>query len=195
MKMKYPLYRFARYLITFFMKCFYRVEYVGKENIPINGGCLLVGNHKSNLDCLLVISSTKRTVRFLAKIELMEKAGWLFKRMGIIPVDRQKKNKEACLYAEEELENDEVIGIFPEGTFNKSPYIILPFKYGAVKMALDTNKPIIPFAIIGDYKLFRKSVKIVFGKQLYIKNKDDLKKENIMLMNKVIKLLKEENEK
>ena len=122
----------------------------------------------------------------------MEKAGWLFKRMGVIPIDRKKKNKEAMDYAVNELKKDEVIGIFPEGTFNKSPYVILPFKYGAVKMALDTGKPIIPFAIIGDYRLFSKKVKIVFGKPLYIKNKDDLKKENIILMNEVIKLLKEE---
>jgi hypothetical protein len=63
-------------------------------------------------------------------------------------------------------------------------------------MAHDSNKKIVPFAIINDYKLFRKSVKIVFGKAYKIKNKDDLKSENIILMNKVIELLKgEENGK
>lgn len=190
--MRYPLYRVLRYLISFIMKCFYRVEYVGEENIPLKGGFILAGNHKNNLDCLLVISSTKRTVRFIAKIELMQKNGWLFKRMGIIPVDRKRKNREMVNYAEGELIKGEAIGIFPEGTFNKSPYVILPFKYGAVKMALDTNKPIIPFAIIGEYKLFKKSVKIIFGKPFYVNNKDDLKKENINLMNKVIRLLREE---
>ena len=61
-------------------------------------------------------------------------------------------------------------------------------------MASDSNKKIVPFAIINKYKLFRKSVKIVFGKPYKIKNKNDLKIENIILMNKVIDLLKGEND-
>ncbi len=192
--MRYPLYRFIRVLIIFFMRVFYKVEYVNKENIPKDGSFVLAGNHKNNLDCLLLISSTKRTIRFIAKIELMNKFGWLFKRLGIIPVDRSKKNKNALEEAYKVLNNNGVIGIFPEGTFNKSEYLVLPFKYGCVKMASVTNKKIVPFAIINDYKLFKKSVKIVFGKPYKIEDKNDLKKENIKLMNKVIKLLGGENE-
>ena len=62
-------------------------------------------------------------------------------------------------------------------------------------MAGDSNKKIVPFAIIGKYKMFRKSVKIIFGKPYKIKNKNDLKSENIILMNKVIDLLGGENGK
>ena len=43
---------------------------MGKENIIKNGRCILAGNHTSNLDALLIMSSTKRTIRFLAKKEL-----------------------------------------------------------------------------------------------------------------------------
>lgn len=193
--MKYPLYRFLRGLIVFFMKAFYRVEYINKDNIPKEGPFILAGNHKNNLDCLTVISSTKKTVRFLAKIELMKKHGWFFKKMAIIPVDRSKKNKEAMIDAEKSLIQGEVIGIFPEGTFNKSEYVILPFKYGTIKIASDTDASIVPFAIVNDYKLFRKSVKIIFGKPYKVKDKLDLKKENIILMNKVITLLRSEHEK
>ncbi len=187
--MKYPLYRFTRIIITIFMRCFYRVQYIHKENIPTNGSFILAGNHKSNLDCLLLISSTNMTIRFMAKAELMKHFGWLFKKMAIIPVNRKTKNKEALDEAYNVLNNNGVIGIFPEGTFNKSEYVILPFKYGCVKMSKETNTPIIPFAIINDYKLFRKSVKIVFDKPYLVKG-DDLQKENIILMNKVINLLK-----
>lgn len=188
--MKYPLYRFTRKIINFFVHFCYRVEYLNKENIPTKGPFILAGNHKSNLDCLLLISSTNMTIRFMAKAELMKHFGWLFKRMGIIPVNRKTKNKEALEEAYNVLRNNGVIGIFPEGTFNKSEYLILPFKYGSVKMAKVTNTPIIPFAIINDYRLFRKSVKIVFGKPYFV-NDNDLTKENIILMNKVINLLKE----
>ena len=177
------------------MKAFYRVEYINKDNIPKEGPFILAGNHKNNLDCLTVISSTKKTVHFLAKIELMKKHGWFFKRMATIPVDRSKKNREAMVDAEKSLKQGEVIGIFPEGTFNKSEYVILPFKYGTIKIASDTNASIVPFAIVNDYKLFRKSVKIIFGKPYKVKDKLDLKKENIILMNKVITLLRSEHEK
>lgn len=186
----YRFYHFARRVITFFMKVCYRVEYIGLENIPKDGAFILAGNHKHNLDCFLLISSTKRVVRFLAKIELMKKFSWIMKKMAIIPVDRSKKNKEAMSEALTTLKDGGVIGIFPEGTFNKTEYVIMPFKYGCVKMSSVTNTKIVPFAIINDYKLFRKSVKIIFGKPYYVEDKSDLKKENIKLMNKVIRLLR-----
>ena len=193
--MKYRLYRFARPIIKVFMKLCYRIEIIGKDNIPNDDGIILAGNHKSNLDCLLLISSTKRTIRFIAKRELMDKFGWLFKRMAIIPVDRKKKNKEAVSEAIDVLKNNGIIGIFPEGTFNNTEYVVRNFKMGAVKMAMESNKKIVPFAIINKYRLFHKSVKIVFGKPYKIKNKNDLKSENIILMNKVIDLLGGKNGK
>jgi len=187
--MRYPIYRLLRLFIKPFMKFFYCVEYQNLDNIP-DEEVIFAGNHKSNLDCLFLMSSTKKTIHFLAKKELMNKYGWFFKRMAIIPVDRKVKNKEAIIEAEKVLNQNESIGIFPEGTFNKTEYVIKPFKYGAVKIASDTKKKIVPFAIINDYKLFHKSVKIIFGKPYNITDKNDLTKENIMLMNKIIKLLR-----
>ena len=91
----YKFYQFARVIVKGFMKFLYRVEYIGINNLPIEGAFILAGNHKSNLDCFAIMSSTKRVVHFLAKKELMDKLGWLMKKMAIIPVDRSKKNKEA----------------------------------------------------------------------------------------------------
>lgn len=192
--MKYRLYSFLRPIITVLMKIFFRIEIIGSENIPKTGGVILAGNHKSNFDCVLLISSTKRMIRFIAKKELVDgKLGFLFKKMGIIPVDRKAKNKKAISTAVDVLKHDGVIGIFPEGTFNNTEYVTMPFKVGAVKMAYEADVKIVPFAIINDYKIFRKSVKIVFGRAYKLKDKDDLKKENITLMNKVIRLLKNGN--
>lgn len=189
---KYPLYRFLRPIITFIIKKLFKVNFYCTRNIPKKGPYILVGNHKSNLDCMVVISAVKETVHFLAKRELIDgKLGFFFKRMGIIPVDRKKRNKEAMDKAREVLNEGGVIGIFPEGTFNRTEYIVMPFKMGSVKLAYDTNVTIIPFAIMGKYRLFG-DTKVVFGRPYKIKT-TDLKGENITLMNKVIRLMQNDN--
>ena len=85
------------------------------------------------------------------------------------------------------LENEKVIGIFPEGTFSKTNEL-LPFKIGAVKMAYDTNTKIVPFAITGKYRLFSKNLKIEFGKPLSILN-SNLDLENKNLRNLISKMV------
>ena len=194
--MKYRLYKVLRPITVFLLKVLYGIKVVNKNNIPKEGPVILVGNHKHNYDFISLISGTKRTVHFLGKKELIEKHGWLFKRLPVIPVDRSSKNKEAIEEAKELVSNNEVVGIFPEGTFNKTEYVIMPFKYGAVKIASDTNASIVPFAITGEYKIFKRNLKIEYGKPYKIEDKSDLTKENIKLMNKVVRLMKgNDNEK
>lgn len=187
------LYRILGPIAVFLLKRIYRIKVVNKEYIP-DGPIIFVGNHKHNYDFISLMCGTKRTIHFLAKKELIDKHGWLFTKLGIIPVDRNVKNKEAMAEAIKLLDNGEVIGIFPEGTHNKTEYLIMPFKYGAVRIASVTNANIVPFAITGEYKRFRKGLKIEFGKPYKIMDKRDLTKENIKLMNKVVKLMKGDNE-
>ena len=167
----------------------YRPKYINKENIPKEGPIILAGNHTSKLDPLLLMSSTNRCIHYLAKIELFKGIKKIFfKNVGIIPVDRSKKNPEAINIANEYLNNNKVIGIFPESTINKTNNIIMPFKYGAVKMAKETNSYIVPFAITKKYKLLKKSVTISFGKPYKVT--EELKIENTKLENKVIELIR-----
>lgn len=166
----------------------FRPKYINKNNIPKNGPVVLAGNHKSNFDCASLVCSTNRVVHFLAKKELLDtKLKFFFKGMGIIPVDRKNKNPEALKEAIRNLNNNKVIGIFPEGTTNKTNNVIMPFKYGAVKMASEANAYIVPFSITGEYKFFGK-LKITFGEAYKVSK--DLEKENAILMNKVTSLIK-----
>lgn len=145
----------------------------GIENIPKKGGAVLAGNHRSNLDCFLVILSTGRCVHFLAKAELFKLSffNWFFKNSGLIPVYRNGKDKKAFESAVDCLEKGELVGIFPEGRLNKiSKTSVLPFKIGAVKMAKETDCPIIPFTIKGRYIPFIRSIEIAFQKPFYVKN-------------------------
>ena len=160
----------------------YRPTIIGKENIPKEGRIILAGNHKHNFDAAMVLSSTKRCVHFLAKIELFKGAfGWFFKAMGLIPVDRKAHDGKALKSALEYLENERLIGIFPEATRNKSNDPILPFKIGAVKMSHDSKCKIVPFVIKGEYRIFRKGPRIVFFKPFEVKS-DNLDKANEKFM-------------
>ena len=171
------------------MKVVFRPKVIGKENIPSDGKMVIAGNHTKFLDPVLLLSISRRTIHFLAKAELVNGPfGFIFRHMGIIPVNRDIKDKSVLPASSKYLENGEIIGVFPEGTTEKGRGI-LPFKIGAVKMAFDNVSEIVPFGISGKYKLFGDRVVLVFGKPYKVSS--DLKKENEKLRSKVIELIKE----
>ena len=190
--MKEPLfYRIVRPIVTFLVKLVFRPNYIGLENIPKSGRIILAGNHTNNFDSPLLLSCTKRVIHYLAKEELIKGIlGPGFKAMGIIPVNRSIHDKGALNSAINTLKEEKVIGIFPEGTINRTNDIIMPFKIGAVKMAHETNTQIVPFTITGKYKAFKKDITIEFYKPIKLKS-DDLTKENEKLMNFISKKLEE----
>lgn len=180
--MKEPLlYRILRPIIKIFMKITFRPKYIGLKNIPKEGRVVLAGNHTKIFDPLLIMSCTNRTVHFLAKDSLYKGIkGIIFRHMGIIPVNRNIHDKDALIKAKETLNKDKVIGIFPEGTVNKTKNTVIPFKIGAVKMAHDTSSKIVPFIIKGKFKIIGGNISIEFLKGYNIN--DNLTKENEKLM-------------
>lgn len=190
--MKEPLlYRIVRPIVTLLVHIVFRPTYIGLENIPKSGRIVLAGTHTNDFDSPLLMSCTKRVIHFLAKESLTKGIlGPAFKALGLIPVNRSIHDKAALKSAINTLEEDKVIGIFPEGTINRTDDLIMPFKIGAVKMSKETNTKIVPFVITGKYKVFKKSVTIEFLKPIEIKS-DNLTKENERLMNLIRKKLEE----
>ena len=193
--MKEPiLYRMVRWPLSVFIKTVYRSTVIGKENIPQEGRIILAGNHTNYFDCILIASATKRCVHYLAKDELMKPPlNLIFKNLGIIPVNRRQKDKAALESAQAVLKEGKVIGIFPEGTINRTDSVIMPFKFGAVKMAYETDTRIVPFIITGKYKPFKKSVKIKFFESVQVS--ENLEEANNNLMKIVYDELVKEGEK
>lgn len=184
------LYKICKCIYKVLLKILYRPKVYGKENIPKEGSLILAGNHIMAVDPTLVMSSTNRIVHYMAKEELFKGFhGWLFKKIGLIKIDREKSNVAAILKAEEILKEGGNIGIFPEGTRNKTSNELLKFKLGTVKMAKETGAKIQPFAIRGQYKLLKKSVELEFGKPIDITNMET-NEANDYLKNEILKLLR-----
>lgn len=190
MKKKYCFYKVCRFMIFPLVKLLFRPQIINKHYIPKDGAAIIAGNHKHALDPVLVDLCTNRVVFTLAKKSLHEgKFGFLFRAIGSIPVDTKGgSNKGAVSSSLEKLKEGNLINLSPEGTRNRTDEILLPFKYGAVSMASKADCVIVPYSITGDYKLFRGTLKIVFGKPFKVINLE-IEEANSKLFNSIKKLL------
>ena len=139
------------------LKLFFDVKVNGLENIP-EENYILAGNHKSMWDVILLATSIPTNIRFMAKKELFNSqiTESFFSKAGAFPVDRDNIDINAIKIALRLLKEGETIGVFPEGTRNKTKALTLPFKEGVTRIATKTKKVIVPFGIDGDYKLGQK---------------------------------------
>lgn len=113
------IYKALKPVLSTIYKLWYNPKIIGRENIPKEGSIVVVGNHIHIMDQCNVIISTKRPLHYMAKKEYFEgKFAWFFKAVGCIPVDRSKKDDSATSAALEVLENNQALGLFPEGTRN-----------------------------------------------------------------------------
>ena len=188
-------YTFIKPLLIFLIYLLYPPKVKGRENIPKEGAIVFAGNHTKWVDPEMICAVVKkRQVHFLAKQELFHGLAHIVTwGMGAIPVNRKIHDHGALDNAIEGLKNGLSIGIFPEGTINRTDDVIMPFKIGAVKMAKEADVPIVPFVITGEYKIFRGGETIEFLKP--IKVGKDLDKSNKELMDIISKKLIEGGKK
>ena len=191
MKKKYICYKIFKAILKPIFILYYNPKIINKEAIPKEGPIIIAGNHKHLYDQCLTIISTKRIIRYMAKKEYFDgKMAWFFKSVGCIPVNRQIKDSNAKNSAIEVLKEKGAIGIFPEGTRNKTKEFLLPFKFGTVSMAQKTGATIIPFGLTGDYKFRSKNLTARFGKPFKVEDMT-LEEANEKLYNEVKKLMEE----
>lgn len=154
--MKMWFYRFAVALLKLFFLLM-PVRQTGKESMPEEGPVILCGNHLSMLDPLAAAITFKRPLRFMGKKELFEKQPlkWIVTSLGAFPVDRGKGDLSAIRGAIGILKDNQVLGIFPQGTRDvEGTHEMLP---GVALIALRTGAPVIPMGFAQKCRLFHKT--------------------------------------
>ncbi len=119
--------------------------------LPATGGAIVVANHVSGLDPLLLISASHRPLRFLIAREIYQRRPlyWLFKKAGCIPVDRSGKPELALRQALHALQAGEVIAIFPHGKIHLDSDPPRKIKGGVARLATWSGAPVFPVRIDG----------------------------------------------
>jgi 1-acyl-sn-glycerol-3-phosphate acyltransferase len=146
-------YRFVYVVAKPLLRMFTVRDHRGTENIPREGGFIVVANHVSELDPFMVgefLIDLHRAPRFLAKKELFRKppVKWILEGAQQIPVDRGSADAAKALAAAvEALERGECILIYPEGSATRDPQLWpMKARTGAARLALLSGAPVIPVA-------------------------------------------------
>ncbi|MBL8524789.1 MAG: MFS transporter [Betaproteobacteria bacterium] len=143
-----------RFIIWMLIHTFYKVDKRGLENIPEEGACVLVSNHVSFVDALVIGGVIQRPVRFVMdhRIFKVPVLNFVFRTAGTIPIASAKEDPEMLERAYEKiakyLEEGEVVCIFPEGRITDNGDLY-PFKKGITRIIERTPVPVVPMALRG----------------------------------------------
>lgn len=146
--------RALRFLTSLLIHACYRLGKRGLEHVPQTGPAVLVCNHVSFVDSLVIMAAIRRPIRFVIDHRIYETplANTLFRHSRTIPIATAKESpaqKEAA-FAEvaSALRNGELIGLFPEGGITRNGEIDR-FRYGVGRIVGETPVPVIPMALRG----------------------------------------------
>lgn len=143
-----------RFCVWMLSHSMYRVTHRGLQHVPDEGPAVLVCNHVSYVDALLIGGAVRRPVRFVMDRGIANMTGmkWFFRLAKTIPITSEKRSPEvfrqAFISIDEALENGELVCIFPEGRLTTSGEIE-EFRKG-IELIIERNRvPVVPMALCG----------------------------------------------
>lgn len=121
----------------------------GLHNLPMKGPLIVAANHVSNWDPIVVAVAVNRPIHFMAKAELFKWPwfAWFFRGLNAFPVHRRAGDRTAIRHSMAVLEQQEILGIFPEGFRNRSGES--KAQTGVAMIAMKTGAPVLPVACVG----------------------------------------------
>jgi len=150
------LFRFVAWVLT---RAMYRAKVEGAEHFPAEGAAVLVANHVSFIDWLIISAACPRPIRFVMHHTFMKipVAGLFFRRAKVIPIASQKEDPamldEAFRRISAELRAGELVCIFPEGEITRDGEMV-PFRKGVERILAENPVPVVPVAIDGMWGSF-----------------------------------------
>lgn len=191
-----PTYRVLRAFLNLWLRLLHPVAYIrGRENIP-EGSVILCCNHSSFSDPIWVVVMAKlpQLPRIMAKKELLNipLLGWLYRKLGAFPVDRDKADINAIKTAIKALRDGNKLLIFPEGTRIRRGKVSEAHE-GAAMIALRTQTPLLPVYLSTEKHLFR-PVELIFGEPYFPKcaekkpSAEELKEISVDLLMRIYRL-------
>lgn len=144
------LLRFVAWLLS---RLVYRFKIQGDEHIPVTGAAILVCNHVSFVDAILLMAASPRPIVFVMdhRIFKVPVLGWLFRLAKAIPIASQKEDpvayEHAFASAAQVLKAGDLLAIFPEGSITQNGEL-QEFKSGIMKMLAIQPAPVIPMALV-----------------------------------------------
>lgn len=126
----------------------------GMKHVPKRGGAIVIANHIDWFDPVLLIAVGPRPMSWMAKAEVFTYPilRWIARQTRAFPVERGKPDRAALRRAQQLLDEGRLVGVFPEGTRSRAGGLIAPFA-GASLLAIRSQSPIIPCAIVGSEAL------------------------------------------
>ncbi len=196
----YKLYPVAVAIVRVVARLFFRIKYVGKENIPTSQGYILASNHISGLDPVVSAIAVKDRIFYMGKAELFDNRfiGWIMTHLQGFPVNRSRGDLSAIEYAMKVVNENNVLGIYPEGTRSKDGKP-LPPKAGIALIANKTGADVLPVSVYckGKVRPFKK-ITVRFGElikneELIIENgkASELKRATHIVMDKIVEMWEE----
>ncbi len=143
-----------RFLVWLLVHSVYRLDKSGMEKIPEEGPAVLVCNHVSYVDALIIAAACRRPIRFVMdhKIFRIPILNFVFRTSKTIPIASSKDDPQLLEQAYDDiaagLENGDLIGIFPEGNITDTGEL-LPFRPGINRIVRRTPVKVIPLALRG----------------------------------------------
>jgi 1-acyl-sn-glycerol-3-phosphate acyltransferase len=172
---KTKLSRLTMFVFALYFGAVMRLQVLGRENVPSEGGCLFVSNHLAQIDSFLLLHVSPRHISFMAKEEIFLRpiSDYYCRHMGAFPVHRERLDMWALKYAlREVLGKGHVLGIYPEGERSEGKQL-QEAKVGPTYLAIKSERPLIPIAITGTHFVLKKwwplraPVTVRFGEPLY----------------------------
>ncbi len=155
------VYRLSRFVVWLLLRTLFGFKVEGGHHEPASGPLLIVSNHVSDLDPLVVGAALRRRVHFMAKIELFGPPllRWWVTACGAFPVRRGEADRQALRTARTILEHGQALVMFPEGTRGASLRDLRSPEPGAALLALRTGAVILPVAVVGTDAVFPKGAR------------------------------------